>query len=364
MPWRDGTDGSDLPTARDFLADMNTRETTVIELDDREQKLALLAVSLANESNSVGDDIADAVSCGATLVEVEAVAAIVDETTANSVNARHDVESVVATMDRGPWTHRSELMVGDHLTQIARREGTSGPTIVLCHSLGTDHRMWEPLVDALPPELDVLAYDVRNHGRERQVARKFSLKICAEDLRDLLDEMELSQVYLAGISMGGAIAQEFAIRFPERLSGLSLMATRGKGGSSGEARALAGERDGLKAQVGITLSRWHSPSFLAENGPWVRYVRQRVVGWNVDAWSQGWRALGNSNTLGRLAGVQVSTLCIAGEDDSSSPPHVLAPLADVLPHASLAVVPGPHLFPIEQPQAVAALLAKHHSTVP
>jgi len=340
----------------------------MIELDIREQKLVQMALSLHTDSveadpGTVEQSVTDALAAGATAGEVTAIANVVDAAMPVRTQALAAITPLVERNELGPWTSRTERQLRGYTTQVARREGSSKTTIVLCHSLGTNHRMWEPMVAALPPEFDVVAYDVRNHGPRREAADDVTIPSCAEDLKALLDDLQLSRVYLAGISMGGAIAQEFAAQFPERLAGLSLMACRGKGGASGQERAAAGEHDGLEAQVGVTLSRWLSASFLAENGAWVRYLRQRVLGWNVDAWAKGWRALGNSNTIGRLADLPVSTLCIAGAEDPSSPPQVLQSLVDVLPNASLTVVPGPHLFPLEQPGLVASLVAEHHRSV-
>lgn len=293
-------------------------------------------------------------------MEVESVV-----TTVASDHGGPAVELPAEVTDAGlrPWTERAEVEVRGYTSIVARRRGTSRVPLVLCHSLGTDHRLWETLVAALPPHVDVIAYDVRNHGPDRATATDFTVPIAVDDLGWLLDRLEVDACYLAGISMGGFIAQEFAIQQRDRLVGLSLMATRGKGARTGEERAAAGERDGIASQLAVTLSRWFSAGYLAVNGQEVRHVRRLLLDWNVKAWAQGWRAIGNANAVGRLALSTVPTLCIAGESDASSPPHVLQAIADVLPNASLQVVPGSHLFPVEQPGPVAALIADHFDAV-
>lgn len=324
--------------------------------DQREQALIRIALALAGDPESVGPAVQDALAAGASPAEVESVGDVV---TSSGLARAAEWPPGLAAAALGPWTERSVVDVLGHRSLVARRRGTSSVPLVLCHSLGTDHRMWEPMVAALPAEVDVIAFDVRNHGPDRSSATAFDVPIAVDDLVWLLDRLGVETCCLVGISMGGVIAQEFAIRHRDRLAGLALMATRGKGARTGEERASAGERDGIASQLPVTLSRWFSPGFLAVNGPEVRHVRRLLLSWNVQAWASGWRAIGSANTVGRLALSSVPTLCVAGESDASSPPHVLQAIADVLPDATLHVVPGPHLFPVEDPRPVASLLAEH-----
>lgn len=87
-----------------------------------------------------------------------------------------------------------------------------------------------------------------------------------------------------------------------------------------------------------------------------------LLSWSVDDWARG--ALGSTSTASRLHDVGVPTIWVAGEVDSASPPPVLPGLVDVLPDARLEVVRGgPHLFPIESPEATAELLMRHRRAV-
>lgn len=242
---------------------------------------------------------------------------------------------------------------------VARRHGVSDVPLVLCHSFGTDHRMWEPLVAALSPSVDVVAFDVRNHGPDRRSSTDFSMQIAVDDLVHLLDELEIPRIFLAGISMGGYIAQEFAAQHPERLAAMALMATRGRGTATGEQRAIDGEQHGIASQVPVTLSRWFTADYIAENGPWVQHVRGLLLDWNTEAWARGWRAIGRADAIDRLGRLPVPVVCIAGDSDSSSPPDILRDLSGALPASELEIVTGPHLFPIENPESVARILEDH-----
>lgn len=309
-----------------------------------------LAQAIASETDPA-PQVADAQAHGMSPQEVAAVAVALDA-----------ADAAVLPASDAPWTSRTERESGGTTVVVARRAavtGTSDAPLVLLHSLGTDHRLWEPVVERLPGDLEVIAVDLRGHGPRRRAARTFSMGECAQDVLAVLDDLGVERAHLCGVSMGGAIAQEVAAQAPARLASLTLVACRGKGGPHGEARAAAAEEHGLDAQVGTTLSRWMSASVLAENGPWVRYLRRAVTAWDVEAWAQAWRGLGATNTIGRLAGLPVPTLCLAGADDVSTPPLIMQGIADVIPGARFATVPGPHLMVLEQPDVFAATVVEH-----
>jgi len=255
--------------------------------------------------------------------------------------------------------------VGRTATTVVRRRvesagGRAAPTLVLIHSIALDLRSWSELIAALPADLDVLAYDVRNHGSALRMA-EFSLAACAEDLAQLLDEFGLDRIHLAGLSMGGAIAQEFALRHPAHLAALTLMGTTGRAAGSLAERADAAGREGLAAQVPATLARWFSPGFLAGGGPWIDYAAGCIQAWDVRSWRSSWLALGDRDVLQRLAGVAVPALCLAGEDDQSAPPSAVQELAVALPESTFETVAGPHLFPVESPAATAVAITQHQA---
>lgn len=256
----------------------------------------------------------------------------------------------------GPWDEVVDLDVGGQRTRVARRHGDGGVPLVLVHCVALDHRMWEPFVAALDAPLDVVAYRVRNHGDE--FTEPFTFEACATDLRDLADLLGLSRLHLAGISMGGAIAQEFAIRHGDRLAGLSVLAS--SGGGRKPTPSWAAVPDGLAHEATGMAQRWFTPGFAAAGGPWVDYVHERIAGWDPRSWAAAWEALAGRETLSRIGGVTAPTLCVAGEHDGATPHQRMVQLAEAMPGATLVTIPGPHLFPIEQPHALADVLVPHH----
>lgn len=101
-----------------------------------------------------------------------------------------------------------------------------GPPIVFIHGMIMSTSMWEPQMDALRDTFTTIAYDVRGHGRTGGSNRRtYSIELFAEDLKALLDALDVDRTVICGLSMGGTIAQTFAAVHPEKVAGLVLADT-------------------------------------------------------------------------------------------------------------------------------------------
>ena len=114
--------------------------------------------------------------------------------------------------------------------------------IVLLHSLGLDHELWRPVAARLRGRFRVIAPDIAGHGRERGDALMTSIAAAADDIVAILNELGVASATIVGLSMGGAVAQEFALRHPSRTKGLGLIATMMKGAPVFAERAENAER--------------------------------------------------------------------------------------------------------------------------
>src|SRR3954465_1811784 len=117
-----------------------------------------------------------------------------------------------------------------HLTVAGRRlfhqrRGTGEPLLLIQGMSGT-HLSWgEPFATDLERDFDVVAYDHRGIGRSDRVDDPFSIADLAEDAAGLLDALGWETAHVMGISMGGMVAQELALRHPERIRTLTLGCT-------------------------------------------------------------------------------------------------------------------------------------------
>jgi 3-oxoadipate enol-lactonase len=209
-------------------------------------------------------------------------------------------------------------------------------------------------------EYRVIAYDLRGHGYASNAPKLEAMQTYVDDLARLLDVLNLRKVRLAGLSLGGAIVQMFALQNPERISSLALLSTTDRGAhETYVGRAEAAERDGMAAQVAPTLLRWLTPEIVAENSWYVRYLRERVIRAQVPNWAAAWRTLAEFDVSAQLAELRVPTHVIAAEcDGQATSPQVMKAMADRIPQARFSVIAGaPHLSPLVKPQEVATLLA-------
>lgn len=104
----------------------------------------------------------------------------------------------------------------------------SGPPVVFVHGAVVDSTQWEPQLGALSDEYTTIAYDVRGHGRTGGSDREsYSMSLFADDLAALVAALDLDAPVVCGLSLGGCIAQVYADRYPDGLSGLVLADTFG-----------------------------------------------------------------------------------------------------------------------------------------
>ncbi|HWN91298.1 MAG TPA: alpha/beta fold hydrolase, partial [Verrucomicrobiae bacterium] len=99
------------------------------------------------------------------------------------------------------------------------------PSLVLIMGWGGDHTAWALQVAALAAEFDVIAFDNRGAGQSDAPDVTYSMADLAEDVTGLMDELGVRSAHIAGASMGGMIAQEVALRYPDRVLSLQLHCT-------------------------------------------------------------------------------------------------------------------------------------------
>ncbi len=104
-------------------------------------------------------------------------------------------------------------------------EAGSGDPLVLIMGLGGDLQGWALTAPALAKHFRVITYDNRGAGRTSAPDKPYSIEGMADDLAALLDELKISKAHIVGYSMGGMIAQEFALKYPGKVDRLVLLAS-------------------------------------------------------------------------------------------------------------------------------------------
>ncbi len=108
------------------------------------------------------------------------------------------------------------------------------PVVVLGHALGSSSEIWGYQLPLLTPKFRVLAYDIPGHGESDPPVAQDSFDDLAVDLAELLDHTQIGRITFVGLSIGGMIAQHFALLYPDRLQALVLCSTGAQTNEAGK----------------------------------------------------------------------------------------------------------------------------------
>jgi 3-oxoadipate enol-lactonase len=234
--------------------------------------------------------------------------------------------------------------------------GGTGAAVLLVHAIGCDHRMWDGLGTALSTRFRVIRMDVRGHGRSAVTPGPYTLDQLADDARDLLDSLKIDKAHWVGLSMGGMIGQAFALRHPARLRKLVLANTTSTYGKQGpemwEVRAKAVGEGGMAAVKELAMQRYFTDDFRASSSDIVDRIGSGFLATDPQGYIACCNAIRDLDFSGDLQRIKAPTLVIAGEKDVGTPVAMSKAIADAIPGAKLAVIPGAaHLSAVENPEA-------------
>jgi pimeloyl-ACP methyl ester carboxylesterase len=256
------------------------------------------------------------------------------------------------------------LSIAVDAVSLACEDRGSGPVVALLHGFPLDHQMWAAQIEALAGEFRVLAPDLRGFGRSQITAFDVEVGVPMEkyaaDLVAVLDALGVKQpIVVAGFSMGGYAAWQFALKFPERLRGLILCDTRAAAdGDEARAGRMNMAAETLKSQsaepaLGM-LPKLLSAATAKSRPELVEQTREMVLRQSPEAIAAAQRGMARrDNVTGRLGAIGCPAQVIVGADDVISPPKEMHEIAYALPHARYAEIPNAgHMSPVENPEAV------------
>jgi len=242
-----------------------------------------------------------------------------------------------------------------------RLQGAAAATpVVLLHSIGTDLTIYDRAAEILSDDLLVLKVDLRGHGASDATEGDYALDLLAADVLAAMDAAGIDRCAVAGFSFGSMIAQELAIQNPADVSALIALA----GPCTWEAHqrpAIAARgtdalAHGMSAVLDATMARWFTPEFRQSAA--ALEARHTLLQRDPRGWAHAWQAISGLDTEARLRSLRIPALCVAGERDVSATPEAVRRIAAAIPGARYTELSGaPHMLFIEQPDAVAALIA-------
>lgn len=233
----------------------------------------------------------------------------------------------------------------------------SGAPLVLIEGLGTATWLWEQQVPAFAEHFTTVVYDNRGVGRSEAPAGPYSIGLMADDLAALLDTLGVERAHVLGVSLGGFIAQEFALRYPERVDRLILVSTSAGGathvpmGPEAIARFMT-PADDPRSLILQRLPLAFTDAYLADSANVERLVAQRLERPQPPQGYQGQLAAGSTfDAADRVQAITAPTLVAAADADVVVPVENGRRLAEALPNAEFVVYPGyGHQFFVEIPE--------------
>ncbi len=239
---------------------------------------------------------------------------------------------------------------GSGTTQL---EG-SGTTLVLTHGLGDTLHFWDNVAAALSAHHTVLRWDVRGFGLSDKPPGPYSPELFAADLAALLDALGIADAHVAGLSMGGVIAQRFALDHPRRVRSLVLVSTSSEVGPRGMAnwQRLADtiEQRGF-GRGARDASRAFSAGFAAAHPDVVAAAGTQTANNDPLSYAAAARAMSAYHWTAELHRIRAPALILQGLVDQLTPPGGSVKLQRGLPASRLLMIPDTgHSLSLEQPR--------------
>lgn len=248
-----------------------------------------------------------------------------------------------------------------------------GEPLLLINGFGSSSATWRPeFLDGLARSFRLIAFDNRGTGQTDQPDAPYSLAMMADDAAGLLDALGIGRAHVMGLSMGGMIAQELALRHPEKIAGLVLGCTN----CGGRASVQAGEEtlnllmipEGMDPHEAARRA-WpasYTPEFIAANRDLLEeaFARAIVHPTPLYARTRQMEAIRAWGTFDRLDQITAPTLVVTGDRDALVPPRNSEILRERIGGSRLVTIAGAaHNFASSHPAEAVGAITEFFQTV-
>ncbi len=233
-----------------------------------------------------------------------------------------------------------------------------GAPVVFANSLGTDMRLWDPILPLLPPGLRLIRFDKRGHGLSTCPPSPYSMGALVSDTERLLDHLQVKDCVFVGLSIGGMIAQGLAVKRLDLIRAMVLSNTAAKIGTPElwDARIADVEDGGIEKLADAVMERWFSTKFRAS--PELELWRNMLTRQEDQGYMGCSAAISGTDFYTTTAGLRLPTLGIAGSEDGSTPPDLVRETVDLIPGSEFHLIrKAGHLPCVEQPEEYARVLS-------
>jgi len=233
-----------------------------------------------------------------------------------------------------------------------------GLPLVFSNSLGTDYRVWDPLLPHLPDGLRLIRYDKRGHGLSTCPDAPYAITDHMKDLADLMDVLEVSGAIIVGLSVGGLIAQSLAAARPDLVKGLVLCDTGHKIGTPDiwNPRIEAVEKGGIAALGDATMERWFSKSFHTNRPDDLALWRAMLTRTPAQGYIGTCAAIRDADLTASSSALDLPTVCIVGSEDTATTPDLVRSMAKLIGGHFVEIDGAGHLPCVDAPETLAGII--------
>jgi 3-oxoadipate enol-lactonase len=232
-----------------------------------------------------------------------------------------------------------------------------GLPLVLIHGFPFNLNMWDGLAAQLPPHIRSIRYDVRGHGRSEPGDGQYTIEFFVDDLISLLDKLELKQVVVCGLSMGGYVALRAIERDPERFSAIILCDTRSEADTDEGKIKRAEAIKKVKANGVVAYSEEFVKNVFTENTlkneHGIVEELKKIIQTNTETGICGTllALAARTDTSATLEKIKVPALIMVGEEDKLTPPSASEAMHKKIKGSKLVTIPhAAHISNFENPE--------------
>jgi 3-oxoadipate enol-lactonase len=238
----------------------------------------------------------------------------------------------------------------------------AAPVVVMIHSIGMTRSLWDGQLPALRDRFRVLTYDQRGHGAAPSPPGPYSIADLGEDLIGLLDDLELPEVSLCGLSLGGMVAMWAAASSPDRISRVVLACTSAYPDNPAKwaERAERARREGMAGLTAGSWQNWFTGAFAQAHPDLVMSLRRTVERNPAEGYAACCEVLESLDLRASLHLIRSPALIIVGAQDRSFPLDHGRCMQRGIPGSRIAEIPdAAHLANVEQPDLFNELLLSY-----
>lgn len=244
-----------------------------------------------------------------------------------------------------------------------------GPAVVLVHGGLVDSRMWDDQMGDFSKRYKVVRYDLRGFGKSIDASDSFSH---IEDLRALLEFLKIERATIVGLSLGGIVAADFTLEYPNKVDRLVLVGSGLRGDKQPPAKEQisaweAALRGDVETFVKITMESDLYNGARPGTPTYMRLRQMLVENFKaIPTFRPGFLKYPEPPTLERLGNINIPTLVVIGSRDAQTLKNIALTLATKIPHARTVTINGAsHHPPVEKPKqfnnAVLKFLSSHRT---